>query len=195
MTAQVHERLVYDGEELSMACAPPVPTGHPRVRRGDDPPGPVMNTACWRGYQGTWEIRDGRLYLVGLSGNMELVGSDPIFAEWFSGTLRVPRGEILEYVHMGFETIYEKEEWLTVRRGEIVASRRIEGRAVQRSRFPRRLALGAACTVIGVTAAGAGYVSLNGLLQVGSVFAGGWLAVSGIGVLADLLDDWQIHRS
>ncbi|HKI20973.1 MAG TPA: hypothetical protein VKA15_23980 [Isosphaeraceae bacterium] len=58
---------------------------------------------------GTWEIRDGRFYLKGLRGRIELRGEAPLLADWFTGVLRIPRGELLLYVHMGFGSDYEQE--------------------------------------------------------------------------------------
>lgn len=101
-----------------MMTCPPLPAQHPRVTQAWPPgafgvkegvPSVVFSTACWRGYIGTWEVKGGRLYLVGLQGRCEMVGEEPIPADWVSGWLRVPRGELLEYVHMGFESVYEEE--------------------------------------------------------------------------------------
>lgn len=118
MTAQAHENLILDGEATTMMTCPPLPHDHPRVRQAWPPgeygpkegvPSVVFSTACWRGYIGTWEVKEGRLYLVGLQGRCETVGAEPIPADWVSGWLVVPRGELLEYVHMGFESVYEEE--------------------------------------------------------------------------------------
>jgi hypothetical protein len=133
MTAQIHERLILDGEETSMTFCPPLPDGHPRIFEPD--PDEVVSdqdnlilgsTACWRGYQGTWEIRDNRFYLVGLRGRFQLHGDDPIFADWFSGVLRVPKGEELQYVHMGFGTVYEQEIHIKIEDGAVVKTRTID---------------------------------------------------------------------
>ena len=75
MTAQIHEKLILDFEETSMAFCPPLPKGHPRILQ----PGPervINSTACWSGYQGTWEIKDGCLYLVALRGRFQLRPGD-----------------------------------------------------------------------------------------------------------------------
>ena len=59
----------------------------------------VETTDCWRGYQGTWEIIDGRLYIVALNGLLDSGASasladffpenpDRVFAHWYSGALR-----------------------------------------------------------------------------------------------------------
>jgi hypothetical protein len=123
MTAQIHERLIFDGEETSMACCPPLPEGHPRIveasgeEREDRSDFLLGSTACWRGYEGTWEIRDGRFYLVGLRGRYRLTGGEPLFADWFTGFLRIPRGKMLHYVHMGFASVYEGETHVLIERG------------------------------------------------------------------------------
>jgi hypothetical protein len=57
MTAQIHETLIFDGEETSMAFYPPLPEHYPRVveidpdeAARDDRCGILFSTACWRGY-------------------------------------------------------------------------------------------------------------------------------------------------
>lgn len=131
MTAQVHERLIIDGEETSMAFCPPLPYGHPRIIEVDDESSyddPFSSTACWRGYIGTWEIRDDRFFIVGLRGRYRLVGNEPIFADWFTGVLRIPRGEFLQYVHMGFGSVYEQELHVKIESGVVVRSLMVDNR-------------------------------------------------------------------
>lgn len=132
MTAQIHERLISNGVETSMTFCPPLPKGSSRVAERD-PNGSAQDwihesTACWRRYQGTWEIRENRFYLAGLAGRFEFLGSDPLFAEWFTGALRVPKGEQLVYVHMGFGSVYEEEVHIKVERGIVVGTRVIDNR-------------------------------------------------------------------
>jgi hypothetical protein len=55
---------------------------------------------------GTWEVRDGQFFLVSIKGRVKLLGKEPLLADWFTGVLRVPRGEMLAYVHMGFGSVY-----------------------------------------------------------------------------------------
>jgi len=134
MTAQVHEKLVLDGQPVSLAFCPPIPTGHPRILELDqaearrDAPSIIFSTACWRGYIGTWEIKDGSFYLVDLKGRLRLQGSEPLLADWFSGVLRIPQGKILNYVHMGFGSLYEFEEHIKIDSGRVSARRRIDNR-------------------------------------------------------------------
>jgi hypothetical protein len=107
MTAQTPERLRFEGEELAM-CVEPL-NDYFRLA-GLEPKFQVRNTANWRGYVGSWEILQERLYLVGLNGSLEdgtrvsletfFPGfPDRVFAHWYSGTIRAPQGQLLEYVH------------------------------------------------------------------------------------------------
>jgi uncharacterized Zn-finger protein len=125
VTAQVHEELIYEGERTSMACAPEIPEGHPRIRANPD--GAILCPSCGRGYVGTWEIRDGRLFLNDIDGNYRLEG-EPIPADWYSGTLRVPRGRMLRYVHQGFLTSFEMELLVKVVKGRVVKADLVDNR-------------------------------------------------------------------
>jgi hypothetical protein len=116
MTAQFHENLILDGEKMSMAFCPPLPENHPHIielsyeeaiKEGVD--SFVFSTACWRQYIGNWEVQDEKFYLVSLSGKYKMIGSSPIIADWFTGVLRIPKGKLLHYVHMGFGSVYEQE--------------------------------------------------------------------------------------
>lgn len=133
MTAQIGEVLIRDGEKTGMAFCPPLPRRHPRIdfckRVGeiqDDSPPYLFSTACWRRYQGTWEIKEGRFYLVALRGRYQLRGEEPLFAGWFTGVLRVAEGKLLQYVHMGFGSVYEREVHIKIERGLVTSTRTID---------------------------------------------------------------------
>ena len=127
MTAQVPETLLYEGEELSM-CAEPL--GRYFVLTGLKPNFRSNCIALWRGYVGTWEILERRLYLVKLQGTTSQDKEvsiatlfpdfpDRVFAHWFSGTIRVPQGKLLEYVHMGYGSKYERDLLFEIERGVV----------------------------------------------------------------------------
>ena len=88
----------------------------------------TFSTTCWRRYRGTWDIRDGRLALIALEGRYELKGEAPLAADWVSGVLNVPRGKMLEYVHMGYLSVFEEELHITVERGVVTGRRMIDNR-------------------------------------------------------------------
>ncbi|MDM8516537.1 hypothetical protein QUF76_10080 [Desulfobacterales bacterium HSG16] len=132
MTAQMHEELILDGEKTSMAFCPPLPENDSRlVALKDDEledNGMFFSTACWRRYVGTWEIRGGKFYLVDINGIYKLSGTSQIFADWFTGTLRIPKGEILQYVHMGYGSVFEYETHIKIEKGIVTKSRVIDNR-------------------------------------------------------------------
>ncbi len=132
MTAQVHENLILNGEETSMAFCPPLPEDDPRIiaLKDDemDQGSIIFSTACWREYIGTWEIKDGKFYLVHLEGRYKLSGDTPILADWFTGTLRIPQGEMLHYVHMGYGSVFERELHIKIENGVVTDSKMIDNR-------------------------------------------------------------------
>ena len=130
MTAQIHEKIRYQGKRMRLASCPHFPEDHPRIKETsekdilklamDDKTGIIFSTACWREYIGSWSIRRGKLYLTKLEGRFQLVGKEPIFAEWFAGDLCIPRGKMISYVHSGFNSVYEQEIILTFERGVVI---------------------------------------------------------------------------
>jgi len=130
MTAQIRENLIYDGQNLSM-CTEPL---NDYFALGGRKPEFKFNcTALWRGYVGTWEIVGDRLYIVSLKGTLKdgtaatlesvFPGyTERVFAHWYTGTLRLPEGERLKYVHMGYSSIYERDHFLSVQKGIVVGS-------------------------------------------------------------------------
>lgn len=131
MTAQTGDQLHYNGETYTIASEPLNPYLN-RKGKGFISP----STDCWRGYFATWEVKDHKLYLIDLTGyvkNYRPVGMTHIFpfrkrvfAHWFSGEIRVPRGEMLLYIHMGYESEFEEDLFLEFRKGRLVKSRVVD---------------------------------------------------------------------
>lgn len=128
MTAQIPEIVIYEGAQLRL-CSTPLESFFELNRQR--PQFHISATACWRGYIGTWEILANRLYLIelhcqlsdGMEFSMEGIfpgHSTRVFAHWYSGALRIPRGELLQYVHGGFASIYEQDILLEIKRGIVV---------------------------------------------------------------------------
>lgn len=131
MTAQIAEVLRYHGMDVTM-CSEPL--GDYFAMGGRDPGFESNCTALWRGYVGRWEIVDRRLYLIELSGTLMDGTSasvatifpdfpDRVFAHWYTGTIRIPQGREIEYVHAGYGSIYERDLLIEVERGVVVATR------------------------------------------------------------------------
>ena len=137
MTAQFSERLHYRGEELAL-CSEPLGYYLKTVRKDFQLEAP--STALWRGYVGTWTIENKHLYLVKLqgykatpAGTVEIgLGDlfadfpDGVFAHWYSGELRCPMGGLLEYVHGGYASTYEKDLFLRFEKGILISERIVD---------------------------------------------------------------------
>ncbi len=68
-TAQVGERLLYKGETNRLCTLPLEPylkERNLRIYVFGPPRKVVVTTACWRGYIGTWQIKDDFLWLLGV---------------------------------------------------------------------------------------------------------------------------------
>ena len=95
MTAQLHENMIYEGQYLSMFSFPGFPEDHPRIieltdkqiwAKGEPR---MVSSNCWRGYLGSWEIKEGKLYLLKLDRDYELEGDEPLFADWVTAELHI----------------------------------------------------------------------------------------------------------
>jgi hypothetical protein len=55
-----------------------------------------------------------------------------VFAEWFSGELRIPEGDLVEYDHMGYASRYERNLLISVENGVVVGTRILSDEAYQK---------------------------------------------------------------
>lgn len=138
-TAQQPDVLIYKGKTYDL-FANPLEAFYPDEKKRPRyvvEPG-VMSTGNWRGYVATWTIEDNFLYLVKIDAwtcprnfkNCQKVDLARLFgskyrdgkvkADWFSGDLRIPDGKMLQYVHMGYGSVYDREITLTVDSGKFV---------------------------------------------------------------------------
>ena len=126
------EKLIFDGER-HVLCATPLRMYFESTVH--EIPFTAPHSACWRGYQGTWEVKGERLYIISLDGylkdgtkaNLETVFPDSngqVFAVWFTGTLRAPTGRVLDHRDGLCGSLYERDLILTFEEG-ILTSRRI----------------------------------------------------------------------
>ncbi len=117
-------------------------------------PNVLSSTSNWRGYVATWEIRGDLLYLTNIDSWIcnfqefiakkckkadlkemfgEKYGDGRVLADWFSEELRVPDGKMLEYVHMGYGSVYEREIVISVEKGKVIKTFVIDNRKKKRS--------------------------------------------------------------
>jgi hypothetical protein len=112
MTAQEPEILIFNGKKMMMTTNPSIDENVvPK------PFGLGLRTSNYRGYIGTWEIKDGKLYLNDVEGGY--MKEKPIFADWVSHELRVWNGNLLRYVHAGYGSMYEEDIIFEVENGVV----------------------------------------------------------------------------
>lgn len=129
MTAQLPDCLRYQNKWYRLCTLPMDTCSVVRINRYEL----HCHTALERGYVADWVIEDGRLWLVEIRGAFDEPNRTPIstktyfpdvpvpvFAFWYSGTLRCPIGKRLRYVHYGFESIHERDLLLKIERGHLV---------------------------------------------------------------------------
>jgi len=138
MTAQMMDGIQINGIKHDLACEPLDPyieqwkKSHKIIKK-------FTCTACWRGYIAEWEILDDKLYLTNISGIKQFKmepyvtistlfpdSKENIFAKWFTGTLWVPMGNQLQYIHSGYASVYERDLVITINKGWVVSQNTIE---------------------------------------------------------------------
>lgn len=149
-TAQVPDIILVDGKAESLFTNPLAPylVKYPQAL----PQGPVTSTANWRGYVATWAIDDGLLVLRKIEqersrSNGKTVtrnvlrqvfpGRKPVVADWYSGTLVLPQGEMVEYVHMGYGSTFSDYRLFVVRNGRVLRDLKLDAAAFTEHRKAR----------------------------------------------------------
>jgi len=139
-TSQMPDILIYNGDTLSLFANPleqlyDNDSIRPKFFGGNEG---CESTACWRGYQAEWIIIDENLYLTGiysccyyedsikadlkkLFGNKFINGR--VKADWFTGDIIAPQGKLLYYIHMDYESLYEKEIEFQVKNGKLTGKK------------------------------------------------------------------------
>ncbi|MCO6511252.1 MAG: hypothetical protein J5I65_10730 [Aridibacter famidurans] len=142
-TAQIPDKLIYKGETHSLNSNPLEAyfKTHPDKR----PKGGITSTALWRGYVATFEIKDGELILNDVEIEYSLDSENGSFdtawksvldevvpkgevlkIDWFTGILVVPRGKIVNYVHMGYASTYENYTLLEIHEGKFTKAKEFD---------------------------------------------------------------------
>jgi hypothetical protein len=121
---------LFNSNRTSIAFHPPLPSSHPGIieveNRDSKNVDPIIgSTACWRGYIGTWEIQNEKLYLIDIAGCYQMTDSNPIFADWVSGLIRVPQGKLV-YCDRSGAKVYEQEIHLRIEQGKVIESTLID---------------------------------------------------------------------
>jgi hypothetical protein len=134
MTAQESEVLYYNGKTYWLSTEP---LESLLEIMGDEKPVLIsQQNTCRRGYVGTWQIENDKLYLIDFkcyNKDHEEVGMDyifpdqtKVFAGWYTGEIKIPQGKMLYYERLGYMSIYEKDLFLNFNKGILVATREVD---------------------------------------------------------------------
>jgi len=119
MTTQVKERIIIDAERYPLINCLSLPEDESIIqikRKGFI----EKSSNCWRGYVGTWEIKDDKLYLIDFSSGMyDVLVNLPILADWITGIGMVATGDMIKGSSWDI-TRYESEMHLTFENGLVV---------------------------------------------------------------------------
>ena len=126
MTIQAGDILSYNGKKTTIATEPLKTYLETRSDVGFI----FKSTALVRGYIGNWKIKNKKLYLVSLLGfieSNEKVGLEylfpnktEVFAEWFSGDIRIPEGDLLEKINLGYSSVYARDRVFNFNKGILI---------------------------------------------------------------------------
>jgi hypothetical protein len=142
-TAQEPDLLIVDGKTEALYTNP---LGAYLEKHPDAlPKSGVRSSANWRGYVATFEIADDALVLVKVEQahydaekrerrerrsddvmNTMFPGRKRVVADWYSGTLLLPQGELVDYVHMGYGSTYSHYRLFVVRSGRVLRDLKLD---------------------------------------------------------------------
>ena len=138
-SSQVGERFIYNGDTLEIATQPLYTIADDvesilKERYGLDMFEKIAYSIA-RGYIGTWELKEGKLYLIELSFTaFEGISLQDIFgdrcvegrvlADWFCGKIILPKGKWLVYDGISASTYY-KEEHLIFKKGVLRKTKQV----------------------------------------------------------------------
>lgn len=132
-TAQIPDTIRIDGKDYALNTNPL--SQNPKMAEWKPPADASRSTANWRGYLAAWEIRDDQLLLTDVTietydeaskeyGHRrvaaDFVPSVPTMADWYTGALIIPDGEMVDYVHMGYGSTYSHYRIYRIRQGRVL---------------------------------------------------------------------------
>ena len=127
MTIQAGDILSYNGEKTTIATEPL----KPYLETRSDVSFIFKSTALVRGYIGTWKIKNKKLFLVTLVGFIEnndkvnlkylFPNKTEVFADWFSGDIRIPEGDLLQNINIGNASVFARDRVLNFNKGLLIS--------------------------------------------------------------------------
>jgi len=151
-TGQAGDILIWNGDTLTVFSNPlelrnDIDSLRPKLFGEKDA---SINTACWRGYIAEWTIIENEIYLTnifscnffddGIKSDLETVfgseyNSGKVKASWINGEILIPKGEVIHYIHDGYESFYETELVLTFKKGILIEQKEYDNSKSYKSVF------------------------------------------------------------
>ena len=158
-TGQEGDIIYIDGEQWEL-LGKPVYADSILSRELKDalPKGRGIATSNWAGYTAYWSIQQEQLCLDSIlyeiydtkNSRTECLHSDTllrvfskyvegshIVATWFNGDIRLAKGDMIYYVHSGFERNYENERFVTLDHGKVCEMKDFQNYIVEGFSFDR----------------------------------------------------------
>lgn len=142
MAAQLADIIWVEGEKMDLYSNP---LEEYFIKTRKRRPSFFKLDTCRRGYVATWEIKENQLFLTALEGDIEGSGffgkkskkgsiktifrkasQQGVKADWFSGKLRIPNGNMTQYEDSGYDSRFEKEIIITVEHGDVLKTRTLD---------------------------------------------------------------------
>ncbi len=137
MAAQLPDIIFLQGKEMDLYTNP---LENYWVSAGKKKPEFEIYASCKRGYVATWAIEHNDLILIDIQGrrlksllffndkyvDLSIKNVFPkskgkgVLANWFSGKLRIPAGNMTQYEHYDYNSRFEKEIIMTVEKGKVL---------------------------------------------------------------------------
>lgn len=134
-TAQEPDRIEVDGKVFYLQTNPL--EVYMKSIEWEAPEQAIISSANWRGYVATWRIESGYLVLDDVEIRVEDETKDrgtkrisyleelfpsrsSIPVKWYSGALVIAYGELVNYVHMGYGSTFEKYQIISVEEGKVI---------------------------------------------------------------------------
>ena len=143
-TAQAPDVIFYEGQKRRLYSNPLEDYYSDGRKRPNFMIGPnTITSGNWRGYIATWKVVDNTLYMAHIESWIgrrkatleSIFGSKcrngRVKATWFSGELRIPDGMELQYVHMGYGSVYERDIIVSVEAGKVTKAVIIDNSKLQ----------------------------------------------------------------
>jgi hypothetical protein len=129
MSSLVPERIIYENNEYFLYSSPFEPYCSAKKLYF------TPETSADMGYYCTWELVGDKLYLEKLNGfneankpvtEKEYFEKIPVFANWYTGLLRIQVGEILENMLFGYMVSFTEERRIEIESGIVKSNELLE---------------------------------------------------------------------